>query len=276
MGNKVLIIAGMHRSGTSVVAQWLSRSGLFVGDTLLGPNTGNEQGHFEDADFLSLHEKFLRRRKLDTSGFTSETPHALTAPEKNELKEMLAVKNTEHEQWGWKEPRTCLFLNEYNQAVPQAFYVIVVRNFNDTVSSMITRQYKVNEKTIKTKRGLPKLKWLLFKRKSLDSIFETESEKFLKVWIHYYQEILQHTKILPANRFIVLSYRKLIRDDKNVFHKMKDQWQFSLNYLPFLDVFEMPLMSEVRDITKHVKDNELVKKAMTIEREILTKYAVIA
>ena len=53
MNSKVAIVVGMHRSGTSVVAQWLSRSGLFIGDSLLGPNVGNEQGHFEDADFLT-------------------------------------------------------------------------------------------------------------------------------------------------------------------------------------------------------------------------------
>ena len=62
MNSKVLVIVGMHRSGTSVITQWLYRCGLFIGNNLVGPDTGNEQGHFEDADFLRLHQKFLRKR----------------------------------------------------------------------------------------------------------------------------------------------------------------------------------------------------------------------
>ena len=56
MNNKVLIVAGMHRSGTSVIAQWLQRCGLCLGENLLGPAIGNNEGHFEDTDFVFLHD----------------------------------------------------------------------------------------------------------------------------------------------------------------------------------------------------------------------------
>jgi hypothetical protein len=50
--SKVLCIAGMHRSGTSLVTSWLQRCGLQIDDgQLLAANTGNPTGHFEDIEF---------------------------------------------------------------------------------------------------------------------------------------------------------------------------------------------------------------------------------
>ena len=49
--NKVLVILGMHRSGTSLVANWLHDCGLHVGDRLLEGTFANEKGYFEDLIF---------------------------------------------------------------------------------------------------------------------------------------------------------------------------------------------------------------------------------
>jgi hypothetical protein len=49
----------MHRSGTSLISQWLSHCGLHLGERLLGPGIGNAEGHFEDLDFLEFHEQIL-------------------------------------------------------------------------------------------------------------------------------------------------------------------------------------------------------------------------
>ena len=47
-----LIVAGFHRSGTSLVCQLLHRAGLFLGYDLLGPAFSNPHGHFEDTEVL--------------------------------------------------------------------------------------------------------------------------------------------------------------------------------------------------------------------------------
>ncbi|HJT73097.1 MAG TPA: hypothetical protein VJ720_03740, partial [Chitinophaga sp.] len=59
MNNKVLVITGMHRSGTSLITQWLYRCGLHVGDNFMGAGIGNEDGHFEDLDFYNWHRNIL-------------------------------------------------------------------------------------------------------------------------------------------------------------------------------------------------------------------------
>ena len=69
MASKVVVIVGMHRSGTSLITQWLQRCGLFIGDSLEGPGVGNVQGHFEDIDFLQLHQELLLKKKLSIKWF---------------------------------------------------------------------------------------------------------------------------------------------------------------------------------------------------------------
>ena len=58
-GSSVLVVAGFHRSGTSLVTEILSRAGLFVGDDLIGANPSNPYGHFEDREVVRLHDRLL-------------------------------------------------------------------------------------------------------------------------------------------------------------------------------------------------------------------------
>ena len=58
----------MGRSGTSVITQWINKCGLSVGEELLGSAIGNVEGHFEDMDFLLIHEEILISNKLSWMG----------------------------------------------------------------------------------------------------------------------------------------------------------------------------------------------------------------
>ena len=55
--SSVLLVAGFHRSGTSVVTDLLQRSGLYVGEELLDPAPSNPYGHFEDTEVVDIHER---------------------------------------------------------------------------------------------------------------------------------------------------------------------------------------------------------------------------
>jgi len=57
--SRQLVISGMHRSGTSLVASAFRAAGIDVGSDLLGADEGNPRGHFEDRDFVRLHEEML-------------------------------------------------------------------------------------------------------------------------------------------------------------------------------------------------------------------------
>lgn len=258
------MIVGMHRSGTSLVTQWVHRCGLHVGGRLLEENVGNQDGHFEDRDFLEVHTRFLLNRKVCGDGFISTSPKPLSEPELKELKALIAAKSHANIQWGWKEPRTCLFLPEYRALIPSAFYLLVFRGYNDTVNSLVVRAHRYHEKKYRTKKGLSKLIWDLYKRKSLEHFFETRAELYLKSWIHYNEQILNHVSVLPANRYLFVHYEDLFQNDAIYFDHLNQEWGFSLDHVSFQSVFKKSLLSETRNIEVYIKDKRLLTKARQV------------
>src|SRR5438309_2000464 len=116
----------MHRSGTSMLAGFLQSAGLHVGEELLVANEANKKGYFEDVEFLKLHEDALELFGEDRSGWTLKKfdtlPDSLLP-----VADAILSKSNKHAQWGWKEPRTCLFLNFWKKKLPAANYVFIFR-----------------------------------------------------------------------------------------------------------------------------------------------------
>ncbi len=59
MGKKMIIISGMHRSGTSAVAGALSLLGIDFGRHLMPAAFDNEKGYFENLDVYNVNETIL-------------------------------------------------------------------------------------------------------------------------------------------------------------------------------------------------------------------------
>ena len=71
--SKVIAITGMHRSGTSLLANLLNQAGLSLGEKLLGPMDSNPKGHFEDYDFLKFHKELLAFNRQTWDGSSTQT-----------------------------------------------------------------------------------------------------------------------------------------------------------------------------------------------------------
>ena len=111
----VICIIGMHRSGTSMVARLLHQCGLYLGpeDQLLGPSSGNEDGHFEHTGFLAIDYALLRHFNASWSfppelepGWEQEAVLEQRRVEAKALVDTFSGKSP----WGWKEPRATIFL----------------------------------------------------------------------------------------------------------------------------------------------------------------------
>jgi glycosyltransferase involved in cell wall biosynthesis len=138
-----IIVTGMHRSGTSLLAALLSDMGVRMGEKLLAPDGWNRRGYFEDVDFVEFHRSILTEMvnlnnaghpdwgwtesgTLDTSGLRAhkERARSLTA-ERSGL-------------WGWKDPRTTLFLKFWDEVLERnAVYVLVYRFPWEVAESML-------------------------------------------------------------------------------------------------------------------------------------------
>ena len=58
---QLIIVAGMHRSGTSMLAGSLAACGINFGDNLIPPDKDNPKGYWENKKVVSIHNKLLDR-----------------------------------------------------------------------------------------------------------------------------------------------------------------------------------------------------------------------
>ncbi|MEM9506590.1 MAG: sulfotransferase [Cyanobacteria bacterium P01_E01_bin.35] len=162
-GQSILVITGMHRSGTSLATSLLQSSGVFIGDRLMEGGTGNLKGHFEDWDFVDLHRDCLTAQAINREGWTTQADFGFSGEYLERAKTLIAARS-KYSLWGWKDPRTTLFLNSWQQLIPQAKFVFIYRSPWDVVDSLF-------------RRG--------------DLVFKTAPEIAIKTWISYNQAILK-------------------------------------------------------------------------------------
>src|SRR5262249_21295177 len=122
-----VVIAGMHRSGTSLVTSALQLAGVNVGDRLDGPARGNRRGHFEGNEFQAFHEQVLQRIG---KSFLTATKADLAEMKPDDVERARAIIDRRRGQrlWGWKDPRTCLFLDFWHPLLVNPHYVFVYRH----------------------------------------------------------------------------------------------------------------------------------------------------
>jgi len=133
-----LVFTGMHRSHTSLLGSLFERAGLpFHGD-LVGANSSNPFGHFEDVPILRLQKAILEDnharwfRGIDRPLIVSETRQA-------ELSQLIARRFGElGPVWGFKTPHSSLFLDNLI-SFPEARFVFIYRAPRPVLSSLLRR-----------------------------------------------------------------------------------------------------------------------------------------
>jgi len=175
--SKELIITSMHRSGSSLSASLLQSAGLHIGRRLIGATEGNIKGHFENLDFWSLHQKVLKSQGVNEEGWTLQDQIQVDDYYREEAKNLVA-KNAISGLWGWKDPRTTLFLDFWANLLPEANFLVLFRYPWEVVSSLY-------------RGGQPY------------EIFKKQPELAIKFWLHYNQKILNFSNSFPQRCFLV-------------------------------------------------------------------------
>lgn len=134
-----LIITGMHRSGTSLAAALLQRSGVFLGDDLIGPGPGNRQGHFESQQIVALQEKALIDLGINPLGRPSARKPSFTPDQRAMAQQIIESHQTSHRPWGFKDPRAVFFLDQWRALLPEARFLFLYRSPWAVVDSLFRR-----------------------------------------------------------------------------------------------------------------------------------------
>lgn len=247
--SKVVVIVGMHRSGTSVFSNWLFDCGLKMGDRLLGANNTNPHGHYEDLDFLEFHQNILRRNGLDYDVFAGQSI------ETNEYdlaraESMVMFKNKLYEQWAWKEPRTCLFLSLWKKLLPEAYYIVLHRNSFEVMDSLVRRDYKLRVK----KRRL--LKFFYAKWKFSIKKYRLQNH-YLKVINNYNEHIIREMNDIPLDRKVFLNINDLKKNHKSIYQHLVGQWGLKLQLVDAGSVVNDNLFKAVTKIPEGLESHEV-------------------
>lgn len=181
---RLFMVFGLHRSGTSATAGTLHHLGVNMGKHLIGVHESNKKGHFEDKAFVDLNDKILR----SAGGAWDNPPTREQMSQLNFPKQPIEgfLRAARRPLWGLKDPRILLTYEVWRPYFGQheaVTYVFVRRPFEASVSSLMRRN------------GFPKAKAV--------NILNTYQEN-----MNYYQEDLKKNK----EDILEIEYEELLHE----------------------------------------------------------------
>jgi hypothetical protein len=136
-GHRPVIILGVDRSGTSIVAKLVHEWGAFGGDPaqLMEGDRGNPQGYWEHGPMALFVERIVTAVGPDFwRPDYAEALRRLAADPgfRGEAEGLVAGMAAGGPVWFWKEPWLCLLLPFWQEIWGDATYIITVRNPYDS------------------------------------------------------------------------------------------------------------------------------------------------
>jgi hypothetical protein len=228
-----VILLGMHRSGTSLIARLLDELGLFQGKEL--------QEDHESTWFLALNEQLLKRVNASW-----DQPNAfltfLRYPEAVDLAVQCLRDDLSGQQisgyfglprylkyrslskfdipWAWKDPRTIFTLPLWLRLFPAAKLIYIVRNGVDVAASLRTREVqelarRVEEYPAKRKKlgGNPMIERASFK----GSARCLDLAGGFSLWEEYVAEAEKNLAAVTQKKLFI-NYEKLIANPADPEH----------------------------------------------------------
>lgn len=149
----IVIVAGMHRTGTSALAGMLHHNGIMMGhaeDFYPPPMKENPKGFFENVRFRRINDALLNGNGYRVKSFDPDVPVIKTTMIDTRLQMIRLIDqyDSKHAAWGWKDPRTCLTMNVWLGLLEQMGLIGTVavlvpcRATKDVAASMLRRGNK--------------------------------------------------------------------------------------------------------------------------------------
>lgn len=245
-----IIVAGFHRSGTSLTAQLLHQAGLFLGERLVGANASNPFGHFEDWDFVELHEQILADNGLTWVIDCPIVPY-IGGQRWQRARQIVEGRNASRRLWGFKDPRACMFLPVWKYLMPDAKVLIVYRHFRDCTYSLGQR----HSRDLFAGRG----------DQHLHRRFWSEPDLALRMWLVHNKELLQFARAHPED-VMAISMRTM-RDGFPLVKALNSRWGLGMREVDVAEVFD-PSVTACRTGRQPVSDRSWIPEVERVWEEL--------
>ncbi|MFZ4115570.1 MAG: sulfotransferase family protein [Chthoniobacterales bacterium] len=201
--NRVIIVIGVHRSGTSAITKGLETMGASLGHALIAPNIFNEKGYWEDSDFHKLNLEMLDffddrlRRILPLT--EEETMLLCQKGYFEQASELLCKKSKQYPLFGIKDPRFSLLLPFWKKVLQEreveVSFVIALRNPLNVAACQ--EQFKNQHR-----------------------------EKSLWIWISYLLSCLEHSQ---GEKRHIVDYDELLKNPKYQMERLAKTFELPLD-----------------------------------------------
>lgn len=144
----IVIVIGMHRSGSSALSGLLHQNGICMGEVQNfspGPSKENPKGFFENYRFRHINDQILFEHGYSVKLFDPDVPicSKISEPLERSMRYIIASYQAAHPDWGFKDPRTCLTLNFWKKIFTnfklKPKFILIKRPIQDIASSMVAR-----------------------------------------------------------------------------------------------------------------------------------------
>jgi len=145
---KLIVVLGMHRSGTSVIARGLKAMGVDLGENLLPAMAEvNERGFWEDQDFLALNVELMALSGLDwydnCPAGRFQADDTRLEPYRSRAVQLVEDRLAIYPSFAVKDPRMAVLLPFWRAVFEQVecdvVYLIAIRNPRSVVDSIVRR-----------------------------------------------------------------------------------------------------------------------------------------
>lgn len=172
--NQGIFVLGMHRSGTSACTRVLNLLGCALSDQLLGSGDGNEAGHWESIEALSLNEEMLASAGSSHDDWGPINTDWRESAIRGQMIQRASKILADHAELGplfaIKDPRMCRLADVWLEAAVEAevepLVLLMLRNPDEVAASLEARDLMAT--------GYAELLWL---RYVLDAEFFTRGQK---------------------------------------------------------------------------------------------------
>ncbi len=231
-----VIVLGMHRSGTSMLATLLADAGLFLGHKV---QPGHQEAEFfqhlnmyvlaeSSADWdrpagvaTMLADDRARRYLVDYLAMSVNSPRAISFLGSRRYLRHRSLGTLEI-PWGWKDPRTTLTFPLWLDVFPRAKVIHVTRHGVDVAHSLQVRYDKSIDAYVDRYRHRKGLYRFIARRHHLTTGLRVASlDDGLDLWDDYVRAA--HAAVTSlGDRAIEFRYEDFLEDPDPVMHRLLD------------------------------------------------------
>ena len=212
---RVLIILGMHRSGTSMLAGSLRQTGLSLGNiNTKAPH--NKKGNMEHPAIMHMQEDLL----ISNGGSWDNPPNEINWKKLHlSVRDLFISSFKEESVWGFKDPRTLFTIEGWLKVIPNAEFVGIFRDPSSVVHSLQKR----NDFTIEKSLGL----WQIYNKRllQLHNIYNfplVEFHQNTSLLTNKLNELIQFLN-LPSRQSKLSFFKETLRSNEPMHFTIPDE-----------------------------------------------------